>query len=283
MNRTRDSRNRLGRLRLDRTRLIFIVVVIACLAILAASAARQVLGTERLLQIYIAGTVFAGGVVLLDLVGVLGGHQADGFAGHAAGGHDFAAQDISGHAGAGHDGGGQEDASVPAGGHPAGSQDATGDGHAAAGQNGDQVAHSSAQAPVAGAAPVLSILAYLRLLVYFCLGFGPAGWAALARGWGALGSLLLAVPVGLLAVFAARAFFRFQRQDTGAVPPDVDLLRERAEVIVPLDDRTMGKVRVTAGMSVSDLYALSAEPGRHYERGDVVQIVEVTDDCVRVR
>jgi hypothetical protein len=36
-------------------------------------------------------------------------------------------------------------------------------------------------------------------------------------------------------------------------------------------------------MSVSDLYALAAERGRHFERGDVVQIVDVTDDCVRVR
>ena len=178
-----------------------------------------------------------------------------------------------------------------AGGHDAGGQDASARRQSRCRrrwscgprQTGEHVAPSPARAPGGGAAPVLSILAYLRLFVYFCLGFGPAGWAALASGWGALGSLLLAVPVGLGAVYAARAFFRFQRQDTGAVPAEVDLLHEQAEVIVPLDDQTMGKVRVSAGMSVSDLYALSAQPGRHFERGDVVRIVEVTDDCVRVR
>jgi len=91
-------------------------------------------------------------------------------------------------------------------------------------------------------------------------------------------------PLGvLLALLAARAFFRFQRRDTGAVPAEIDLLHEKAEVIVPLDDETMGKVRVSVGMSVSDVYALAAERGRHYERGDVVQIVQVADDCVHVR
>src|SRR5512133_1632088 len=201
---------------MNRTRSIFLLALAACLLILTASLARQVISADRLLQIYIASTIFAGGVVLLDVAGVLGGHHADGFAGNDMAGHDFG----------GHD----------AGGHDTGGHDGVGDAHTAP-VHADQheVAEHTARAG-GHAAPILSILAYLRLLVYFCLGFGPAGWAALIGGWGALSSLLLAVPIGLLALLAARAFFRFQRRDTGAVPPELDLLHEQAEVIVPLDD-----------------------------------------------
>ena len=292
---------------MNRTRFIFLLALAVCLLILAASLAQQMISTDRLLQIYVASTVFAGGVVLLDVAGVLGGHHADGFAGHDTWGHDFAGQDVGAHDLGGHAAGGQAGGHDGAPGHDAGGHDGAGNGHTApdhavehvAAEGGARVAGGSesqaigaaraearaSEAPRSSgsAAPILSILAYLRLLVYFCLGFGPAGWAGLASGWGALRSLLLAVPIGLLALIAARAFFRFQRRDTGAVPAEIDLLHEKAEVIVPLDDETMGKVRVSVGMSVSDLYALAAERGRHYERGDVVQIVQVTDDCVRVR
>ena len=263
---------------MNRTRSIFLLALAACVLILTASLARQVISADRLLQIYIASTIFAGGVVLLDVAGVLGGHHADGFAGNDMAGHDFGGHDTGGHDVGGHDAGGHD-----AGGHDAGGHGGAGDAHTAP-VHADQHEAAEHTARAGGhAAPILSILAYLRLLVYFCLGFGPAGWAALIGGWGALRSLLLAVPIGLLALLAARAFFRFQRRDTGAVPAELDLLHEQAEVIVPLDDATMGKVRVSVGMSVSDLYALSAEQGRHFERGDVVRIVEVADDCVHVR
>jgi membrane protein implicated in regulation of membrane protease activity len=294
---------------MNRTRYIFLFALAACLLILAASLARQMISTGRLLQIYVASTIFAGGVVLLDVAGVLGGHHADGFAAHDTPAHDFGGQTGGHEGGPAHDLAGQTGGHDGAPSHDAGGHDGAGNGHTAPGHAGEHVAAhaaapdaarvaggSEAQATTAAhieartapsssgnAAPILSILTYLRLLVYFCLGFGPAGWAGLASGWGALRSLLLAVPIGLLALLAARAFFRFQRRDTGAVPAEIDLLHEKAEVIVPLDDETMGKVRVSVGMSVSDVYALAAERGRHYERGDVVQIVQVADDCVHVR
>ncbi len=284
---------------MNRTRSIFLLALAAALLILASSLARQVISPDHLLQIYVASTIFAGGVVLLDVAGVLGGHHADGLGGHDATGEDFAGhdlggQDLGGHDLAGNDLGGHDLDGDAGNGSAAGHEGAQADdagGHDGAASDGQtasaahaSAAHASAaRAPAATVAPILSVLAYLRLLVYFCLGFGPAGWAGLAAGWGPLRSLLLAVPVGLLALILARAFFRFQRRDTGAVPAEIDLLREQAEVIVPLDDAIMGKVRVSVGQSVSDLYALASERGRHYERGDVVQIVEVTDDCVHVR
>src|SRR5690606_30849824 len=98
--------------------------------------------------------------------------------------------------------------------------------------------------PAPSGVPLLSALSYLRQTVYFCIGFGPVGLAALLSGTRPLASLALAVPAGILTIFVARAFFRFQRHDTGRVIRPAELLRQRATVIVPLDHENMGKVRV---------------------------------------
>ena len=111
--------------------------------------------------------------------------------------------------------------------------------------------------------PFLSALSYLRLFVYFCLGFGPMGWAAMASGRSALVSLGLATPVGVAAVFLAQAFFRFQRRDTDSQLAGADLVGQTATVIVPLDDKTMGKVRVQVGPVVTERVC----PGRAAGRG----------------
>ena len=134
-----------------------------------------------------------------------------------------------------------------------------------------------------GAGPILSALSYLRLFVYFCLGFGPMGLVALATGRSAFASLLLAIPVGVAAVFLAQAFFRFQRQDTDSQLTSADLVGQTGTVIVPLDDRTMGKVRILVGPVVTEQYALAAHPGAAFKNGDQVMVSSVTDECVYVR
>jgi hypothetical protein len=115
---------------------------------------------------------------------------------------------------------------------------------------------------------VLSALAYLRLLVYFCLGFGPAGWGAMATGRGALGSLVIAAPAGLLAALLAQAFFRFQRHDTNSALTRADLLHQEATVLVPLDH---------------EQYALAVEPDATFDKGQTVRIMRITEECVYVR
>ena len=134
-----------------------------------------------------------------------------------------------------------------------------------------------------GAGPILSALSYLRLFVYFCLGFGPMGWVALATGRSAFASLLFAIPVGVAAVFLAQMFFRFQRQDTDSQLTSADLVGQTGTVIVPLDDRTMGKVRILVGPVVTEQYALAAHPGAAFKNGDQVMVTSVTDECVYVR
>ena len=133
-----------------------------------------------------------------------------------------------------------------------------------------------------GRVAVLSVLSYLRSLVYFCLGFGPTGWAAIAMGNSAVKSLIWAVPAGMAAFVLARAFFRFQRADTDSSLQSEELYFQRATVIIPLTHDTMGKVRVRVGMNVTEQYALAAEPNTQFEKGDTVWVTNVTPECVYV-
>lgn len=252
---------------MSRTRIIFFAVLALYLALVAAGLAAQLLDSRLLQQMFIAATVFSIGVVLLDFLGVLGGHHGDATPGDA--GHNFG--DLSGHA---------------MGNHATGIDHGGAAGHAAGDHSGQAEAghathaHDTAQS---AAGPIISALAYLRLLVYFCLGFGPAGWVALASGRSALVSLAIAAPFGFGALLLAQAFFRFQRHDTDSQLASEELVAREATVIVPLNDRTMGKVRVTAGLNVVDLYALAADPGRDFDKGAHVRIARVTDECVYVR
>jgi len=247
---------------MSRTRIVFFAILAICLILIAASLAFQLLAERALLQLFVGAAIFGVGVVALDFLGILGGH-------HDTAGHDLAAGDASaGRFDAGHGGDHGHAGDHTAGHAPPHHPDAA---HAANGR--DQ----------SSAAPVLSMLTYLRLLVYFCLGFGPAGWASLATGQGPLLSLAIATPVGLAAFFLAQAFFRFQRRDTDSQLTGGDLLGATATVIVPLDAATMGKVRIQVGLSVTDQYALAADPEAHFAAGDPARVVKVTDECVYVR
>lgn len=133
-----------------------------------------------------------------------------------------------------------------------------------------------------GKVAVLSVLAYLRSLVYFCLGFGPTGWVALTMGNSAVQSLIWAAPAGLVAFVLAHAFFRFQRTDTDSSLHAEELYFQPATVIIPLTHDTMGKVHLQMGMNVTEQYALAAEPDARFEKGDTVRVTNVTPECVYV-
>jgi membrane protein implicated in regulation of membrane protease activity len=244
---------------MSRTRTVFFVILALYVAVLAYALASDLAGAQFLRGLFIASTVFAAGVVALDMFGVFGEHHGD-TAGDVTAGH---IGDHFGHAGEG---------------APAGHADAD---HAAADHSHE--GESSAHHEQASAAPILSVLMVLRLFVYFCLGFGPVGWLAVTTGRGTLVSLLMATVVGVLAVFLAQAFFRFQRHDTDSQVRAVELVGQRATVIIPLDDKTMGKVRVQMGLVVTEQYALAAHAGAAFQSGDEVMVASVTDECVYVR
>ncbi len=258
---------------MSRTRIVFFTILAICLAVIATSLAFQVISERMLFQLFVGAAVFGVGVVALDFLGILGGH-------HDTAGHDLAAGDASaGHFDVGHVGDhGGHGADNGAAGHGAGDHTA---GHAQ--PSHPDAAHAPNGRAQAAAVPILSVLTYLRLLVYFCLGFGPAGWAGVATGQGPLLSLAIATPVGLAALFLAQAFFRFQRRDTDSQLTGSDLLGAGATVIVPLNATTMGRVRIQVGLSVTDQYALAADPEAQFATGDPGRVVKVTDECVYIR
>jgi len=278
---------------MTRTRTLFYLILAVFLAIIAVSLALEMINAAFLSQLFIASAIFSIAVVAMDFLGVLGSHDSgDGDALHGldsgggdhggggfdhgdAGFHDGGAGFDHGDAGFHDSGAGFDHGGV--GDHAGGAaDDAGGEG----GDSGDD-GHGASEGVDHGS-PVLSILAYLRMLVYFCLGFGPTGWAALISGRSPLLSLVIAIPVGVLSTLLAQAFFRIQRSDTDSTLARRDLRFKEATVIVPLGHQDMGKVRIKVGMSVTEQYALAALPDEQFRRGDLVRVVEISDDCVYV-
>lgn len=136
---------------------------------------------------------------------------------------------------------------------------------------------------IGGGAPVLSFLRYVRTAIYFCLGFGPFGIASSAFGVGPVGSLVWSLGGGALVSLLARLVFRFQRTTLDSSIQEEDLLYEEANVIAPIADGGMGKVRIRLGQSVSERYALAEDPADHFAVDALVRVSQVTDSCVYVR
>lgn len=276
---------------MNRTRLTFFAVLAVILAIVATSVVSNALTSAALFQIFIACTIFAMGVVALDFMGILG----QGEHGDADGDVSLHIDGDSGFDAAGAldmDGGIDGDISLDVSSMDIDGIDINGDvgdgadamdGHDMDGDTfGDHTAGHLSDLDTRHGSRILALLSSLRMIVYFCLGFGPTGLMGILTGRSALTSLLLAIPVGVVALFLAQAFFRFQRSDTDSSLRQIDLLREQATVTVPLTHKTMGKVRIQIGMNVTEQYALAADDGCEYAKGNTVRIVRVTDECVFV-
>ena len=129
---------------------------------------------DFLRQFYLAFTIFSVGITVLDLVGVLGQSDDDADVSDASFSNDNLETDLIIVDEA------ETDAVLP--------------------DNPDSSLNSS----------VLSLLSYLRSLVYFGLGFGPMGVFSWATNNTGLNSLFWSIPSGILATILARVFFRFQ-------------------------------------------------------------------------
>jgi membrane protein implicated in regulation of membrane protease activity len=258
--------------RMTRTRVIFFIVIGLIVLILAFSLLTQLIDVELLTQLFIGATIFGVGIVAVDLLGLLGGGSDAGEGDTASDGGDAGDAGDTGDGADSGEAGDLEAGDTGAGGQawtPTGDEEG-GSGHTKTGQLG-----------TAGN-PLLLVLTYLRMFVYFCLGFGPVGWFALAGGRNPTGALALATLTGVAAVFVAQAFFRFQRRVTDSTVRDEELVRQSATVLVALDHTTMGRVRVQLGMSVLEPYARAVHAGDSFRKGDIVRIVEVTDEIVYV-
>lgn len=270
-----------------RTFFIFLAIV---LTILALSLWQGLILSGAIQSIYIATAIFSIGIVSLDFLGILGEDQSDTGDGDAGSidvdagdgdsfGFESADSDVGDFGGINFDGSDFDidiDADVDAG----VALEGTGFDNTDT-SKGIHAGHLGEMDSVAGNR-ILQILSYLRLTVYFCLGFGPTGWFAMATGRNSLVALGVAAAVGAISLVLAQWFFRFQNSNVDSSVKKQELLRESATVTIPLTDSTMGKVRIKVGMSISEQYALSATPGREFKRGEVVHVTRVTDECVYV-
>lgn len=219
--------------------------------------------TSFISSLYVASAVFGVGVLIIDFIGLLGGHDDHGGTQDAA--FDDGGGDNGGEAG--------EDLADASADQPDSDEGAS---------DHDQADDAGSTSIETGGVLVLSGLRYLRSLVYFCVGFGPVGLLALWKGYGPPVSLLWSVPVGLGSVFVVRRILRLQTKATDSSLRPEDLIMSKATVLVPLSKGSMGKVRVEVGMGVSEQYALPERDGESFERGERVYVARVSDECVYV-
>lgn len=120
----------------------------------------------------------------------------------------------------------------------------------------------------------------LRTAVYFCLGAGPMGWIALARGEGGIASVLWALISGFLIAVLARVLRRAVRRDLDSSLKPSDFVAQTAEVVVPIEPGKIGKVRVRRYGREQEVYARMA--GGRAEKGELVEVVDYDQECFLV-
>lgn len=227
-----------------------------------------------LLSVYIGATVFGVGITLIDLFGLLGSHDGD-HAGEDSGGHVEDGALAEGDLGD-HDGGSEpaDDDAAPGEAHDS---EALEHGGEALEHDGSLAGHDRPERR----SPVLGILSFLRNIIYFCLGFGPVGWFAVATGNSLLTSLLWSAPsVG--ALFGTRALRKFMRRELDSAVKSSELLMEKGEVTVSIGAGELGRVRIKLGEIYVDRFARAATPQTAIHVGTQVRVTDVGDDCVYV-
>ncbi len=145
--------------------------------------------------------------------------------------------------------------------------------------NGDDADGISGESAGGG---ILSALRYVRTGLYFGAGFGPTGLVADLFGYGTWARLGWSLGAGIVAAWVARTLFRLQHQQLDSTISQHELLAEKAVVSVPIPKGQMGKVRLRMGPVLVERFAIAVDPNDAFEREDVVQIMEVQDDCVKV-
>lgn len=128
---------------------------------------------------------------------------------------------------------------------------------------------------------IFKVLGVLRLIVYFTLGFGPMGLVAIVLGTGALLSLVLAIPAGIITCVMYRSFIRWQRKDVDSTVYERDLVGHQAKVLFAIYPNETGRVRITLAQRVCDRYATS-DSNDFIPKGALVDVLAATGDSLVV-
>lgn len=206
-------------------------------------------GLPMLFSVFLALTLFGGVVTLLDFIGGLGDHGS---------GED-------------HSGGTEGDSAVGVLTHN--NAPAVGD-----------ASHMDGTQKLPDRSPgsqLYRVISFLRRSVYFSLGAGGAGLAALLTGAGELGAVLWSAGVGAGSLGLLTLVRRFQHEDLDSTVSEDELLYEEGEVTVSILPGQIGRIRLTGKGSLIERYARSHGPAA-LNPGDSVKVVEVQQNLLVV-
>ncbi len=204
-----------------------------------------------LFSIFLALTIFGGTVTLIDLISGLG-HQGG---------------DSDGGDGDSHNGGPEAD-------HDPGTHLLTPD------QN-----HFDGSLRVRDKDPghvLYRVVSLLRRTVYFSLGAGAAGLAAILTGSGEIVSFLWAGGTGAASLGILSMVKNLQLSELDSTVSEEELLYEEGEVVVTILPGQIGKIRMKGKGSMIERYAKAMDPLRTFNKGDQIKVSEVKEDMLMV-
>lgn len=217
---------------------------------------------------FIVVTAFGLGVLVLESVGLLVSDGADADAGSDAGaGADSA------------DGGGMDDGDAGASHYlhsAASAYDGSTDPGIAVGPR--RRARGSRRG-----AGVFRMLLALRMVVYFCCGFGPVGLASLLVGQTLALAVAAGAGAGVVIMAVAWLWIRLQRRELDSSIPDRDLVGAHASVTIAIAPGATGRVRIKLAQTVMDRYAVTRAPSRAIAKGEAVTITGLSGPDVVVQ
>ena len=124
----------------------------------------------------------------------------------------------------------------------------------------------------------LKILSIMQSSVYFALGFGATGMFAIYTGESELSSLIWSLVAGIILMIVAKLIKSMQKNTLSSEIDKSDLLMEKGEIIVPIEQGKIGKVRVQLEDQIVDRFAKSKDTSLSFSMGERVTIEEVTDE-----
>ncbi len=225
-----------------------------------------------LLSIYIASAVLGLGITVIDMMGLFGDESsetegADGDDGAEVFSTDNTESDFDGEAA----GESAED----------GEADSNGTNPSAVGHDSDEKRFRSAYLRKHRRSLALTVLSGARNIVYFALGFGPAGLFALSQ-MSEPQTLLWSIPVGAVSLAGARMLRRLVRKELDSQISTEELLLEPGKVTVGIAPGELGKVRIHYSGAYVERYARAADPAMRIEAGRSIRVADIGDDCIYV-
>ena len=129
---------------------------------------------------------------------------------------------------------------------------------------------------------IFRLFKYFRYALYFCVGFGPTGMAAVLMEKSSFESLLWALGAGIVVPIIAKLLTRISKKELDSSVKDKDLFMEHGIVLIPIEPGQMGKVKIKLGDVHIERYAKGLSSTQAFQKGDTIVVSDVQEGCVLV-